>query len=29
VNRACAIGFSQVKKPGMILSKAVVLKKDT
>ena len=29
VNRAGAIGFSQVKKPGMILSKAVVLKKDT
>ncbi|HIH87051.1 MAG TPA: SAM-dependent methyltransferase, partial [Methanosarcinales archaeon] len=27
VNRAEAIGFSQVKRPGMILSRAVVLKK--
>jgi len=29
VNRANAIGFSQVKRPGMILSRAVVLKKYT
>ena len=27
VNKAVAIGFNQVKRPGMILSKAVVLKK--
>lgn len=27
VNRAYAIGFSQVKRPGMVLSRAVVLKK--
>jgi ubiquinone/menaquinone biosynthesis C-methylase UbiE len=29
VNRADAIGFSQVKRPGMILSRAVLLKKYT
>jgi len=29
VDRADTIGFSQVERPGMILSKAVVLKKDT
>jgi len=29
VNRADTIGFSQVKRPGMILSRAVVLKKYT
>ncbi|MEA3294918.1 MAG: methyltransferase domain-containing protein [Euryarchaeota archaeon] len=27
VNRACAIGFKEIKRPGMILSKAVVLGK--
>jgi ubiquinone/menaquinone biosynthesis C-methylase UbiE len=29
VNRADTIGFSQVKRPGMMLSRAVVLKKET
>jgi ubiquinone/menaquinone biosynthesis C-methylase UbiE len=27
VNRACAIGFKEIKRPGMILNKAVVLGK--